>query len=171
MVKVVLVHDIDCGKVAFWKSYFDAALSRRLFLEGLAFRDYVVTSQTEDDKVIRRTVSVEPTLALPSVLSKLLESQFRYTEQGTFDKATETFRWKLVPSAMADKIRVDGTMTATENGEKVTRRVELEISASVLMVGKLIEETFAKQMMDGWTKGAAVQNEWLRLERVGSTGA
>ena len=133
MVKLVLLHDIDCNKEAFWKSYFDPVLSKRLFLEGLAFRDYAVSSQTEDEKTIRRTVSVEPTVALPAALSKLLGSQFRYTEEGTFDKATETFRWKLVPSTMADKIRVDGTMTATPKGEKVARRVELESSQAEIV--------------------------------------
>jgi len=172
MVKLELLHDIECGKDDFWKSYFDEALSKRLFLEGLGFRDYAVTSHIEDEKTIRRKVSVEPTLALPAPLLKLLGSQLRYVEEGTFDKATETFRWTLIPSTMADKIRVTGKMTATPKGDqKVCRRVELEVSASVLMVGKLIEETFAKQLDEGWTKGANVQNEWLRKDRLAAAAA
>lgn len=163
MVKLELVHEIECDKASFWSSFFDAELSKRLFLEGLGFREWIVTSQTEDSDSIRRNVSVEPVVALPGPLVKLLGTKFRYSEEGTFDKATETFRWKLVPSAMADKIRVEGVMRATPAGEgKTTRRVELTIEASVFMVGKLVEETFAKQLDEGWTKGANVQNEWLR---------
>lgn len=167
MVKLELLHDIECSESSFWKAYFDEALTRRLFLEGLGFRDYVVKSQTEDEKTIVRTVSVEPTLALPGPLVKLLGSQFRYTEEGTFEKATKSFRWKLVPSTLADKIRVDGVMTTTALGDQRTkRRVELVVSADVFMLGRLIEETFAKQLTDGWAKGASVQNQWLDLERL-----
>jgi hypothetical protein len=39
------------------------------------------------------------------------------------------------------------------------------------MVGKLIEETFAKQLDEGWTKGANVQNEWLRKDRLAASEA
>lgn len=163
MVKLELVHEIACPKEAFWPSFFDAELSKRLFVEGLGFREWAVTSQTEDATSIHRAVSVEPTVALPGPLVKLLGTKFRYVEEGVFDKATETFRWKLVPSTMADKVRVEGVLHATAAGdEKTTRRVELTIEAKVLMVGKLVEETFAKQLDEGWTKGANIQNEWLR---------
>ncbi|NOU29340.1 MAG: DUF2505 family protein [Polyangiaceae bacterium] len=167
MPKLELTHEIECSLDAFWSGFFDPALNAKLFLEGLGFRDYKTVSQKETDDKIVRTTAVEPTLSLPPALSKLLGSSFRYSEEGTFDKATKVWRWKLVPSAMADKIRVEGVLRATELGpEKVRRDIELQIEAKVFMVGGLIEETFQKQLSQGWTKGADIQNQWLRAQRA-----
>jgi hypothetical protein len=166
MPKLELSHEIDCSLEAFWTGFFDAALNTKLFLEGLGFRDYKTVSQTETLTEIVRTTAVEPTLSLPPALAKLLGSSFRYTEEGTFDKATKVWRWKLIPSAMADKIKVTGVLRATALGpEKVRRDIEIQIEAKVFMVGGLIEETFQKQLAQGWTKGAEIQNRWLHEQR------
>ncbi len=167
MIKVSMRHEIECSTDDFWKSYFDATLAKRLFLEGLGFRDWAVVKNVETETRIERTVSVEPVLAMPGPLVKLLGSAFRYSEEGVFDKASQVFTYKLVPSAMSEKILVNGTMKAEAQGpDKTLRMVDITVEANVMMVGKLIEETFAKQLEDGWTKGKNVQNEWLRAEKA-----
>lgn len=167
MVKLSMVHVIACEPSAFWGSFFDEALSRKLFLEGLGFRDWSVVESSEEGGVLRRTVSVEPTLSLPGPIQKLVGSRFRYTEEGTFDRAAETFRFKLVPSSLADKVRVEGTMTTKPLGKKTERHVDITVESSVAFVGRLVEESFAKQLEEGWKKGADKQNEWLEAEASG----
>ena len=104
-----------------------------------------------------------PTLNVPAPVAKVMGSSFAYSESGTFDKATGVWRWTLTPSALAKKIRVEGKLTIAPGGaSRVTRNVEIDIEARVMMVGGLIEDTFKKQLEEGWGKGATVQNEWLR---------
>lgn len=161
--KVSLSQIIECSEAEFWKSFFDPALNKRLFLEGLGFRGYETVEQKETDEAITRTTRVEPKLALPGPVAKVFGSSFHYGEQGRFDKATKVWRWKMIPSTMTDKLHVDGKLEVTPIGEdKVRRDIEIALEAKVMMIGGLIEDTFKKQLSDGWQKGADVQNAWLR---------
>jgi hypothetical protein len=167
VVKLSMVHVIACEPSAYWEAFFDEALCRRLFLEGLGFREWSVLAQSQEGSLLRRTVSVEPTLSVPGAIQKLAGDRFRYTEEGTFDRTTETFRFKLVPSKLADKVRVEGTMTTKALAKKTERRVDMTIEASIALVGRLVEESFAKQLEEGWPKGADKQNEWLAAQASG----
>ena len=160
---VKMAQDIECGEAEFWSSYFDRDLSRRLFLEGLGFKGYETTEQVETETEIKRTIRAEPKLALPGPLQKMFASGFHYLEQGSFDKATKVWRWKMIPSTLKDKLIVNGKLWVVVLGDaKVRREIDVTIECKVMMVGGLIEDTFKKQMEDGWTKGADVQNQWLR---------
>ena len=158
-----LQQEIHCDVPTFWRQFFDRELSRRLFLEGLGFHAYETLSQEETDAEIRRTVAVEPKLSMPGPLAKMFGSSFRYTEEGVFDRAAEVFRWRLIPGSLAGKVRVDATLRAAPLGpSRLMRHVEFVIEAQVFMVGGLIEDTFRKQLTEGWTRSAEIQNEWLR---------
>jgi hypothetical protein len=80
-----------------------------------------------------------------------------------FDRATEIFRWKLIPGQLAGKVRIDATLRTEPLGpSRLLRRVEFDIEARVFMLGGLIEDTFRKQLTEGWTRSAEIQNEWLK---------
>ncbi len=161
--RVLVSQVIECGEAEFWKTFFDRDLSRRLFLEGLGFKGYETTEQVESDDEIKRTIRAEPKLALPGPLQKMFASGFHYLEQGSFDKRTKTWRWKMIPSTLTDKLIVNGKLTVVALGDaQVRREIDVTIDCKVMMVGGLIEDTFKKQMEDGWNKGAEVQNRWLR---------
>lgn len=157
-----LRHEIHCDIPTFWRTFFDQELTRRLFLEGLEFHAYETLRQEETPTTITRTVAVEPKLSMPAPLAKAFGSRFRYTEEGTFDRATSVWRWRMIPGVLPGKIRVEGVLRAVPIGEnKVAREVEIDIEAKVFMLGGLIEETFKKQLAEGWSRSAEVQNQWL----------
>lgn len=154
--------EIHCDVATFWHHFFDPELSRRLFIEGLEFPAYSTVRQDETPTKIERTVAIEPKLTLPAPLAKAFGSSFKYTEEGTFDKASGVWRWRMISGTLPDKIRVTGTLRVVPLGEKkVAREVEIDIEAKVMLLGGLIEETFKKQLSAGWERSAVVQNEWL----------
>ncbi len=158
-----LQQEINCDVPTFWRQFFDKELTRRLFREGLGFHAYETLAQEETATEIRRTVAVEPKLNMPGPLAKAFGSSFRYTEEGVFDRATEIFRWKLIPGQLAGKVRIDATLRTEPLGpSRLLRRVEFDIEARVFMLGGLIEDTFRKQLTEGWTRSAEIQNEWLK---------
>ena len=163
MIRLNLRQDIDCDVETFWQHFFDPELARRLYLEGLEFTGYTTVRQHETATTIERTVAIEPKLTIPAPLARVFGSSFRYTEEGVFDKATATWRWKMISGTLPDKIRVTGTLRATPAAPgRVTRLVDIEIEARVPLLGGLVEDTFKKQLAAGWERSAVVQNQWLR---------
>ncbi|HEY0136634.1 MAG TPA: DUF2505 family protein [Nannocystis sp.] len=163
MVRLSLRQDIDCDVETFWQHFFDPELARRLYVEGLGFPAYTTVRQHETATTIERTSAIEPKLTIPAPLARVFGSSFRYTEEGVFDRATATWRWKMISGTLPDKIRVTGTLRAVPVGPaRVTREVEIEIEARVPLLGGLVEDTFKKQLSAGWERSAVVENQWLR---------
>jgi hypothetical protein len=163
MARLTMRQEIHCDAATFWQHFFDQDLARRLFLEGLEFKSYTTVRQHETPTTIERTVAIEPKLTIPAPLAKAFGSSFRYSEEGSFDKATQVWRWRMISGTLPDKIRVTGTLRATAIGPTtVARDVEIDIEAKVMLLGSLIEDTFKKQLSAGWERSAVVQNQWLR---------
>lgn len=166
MTKLVLEHPIDCDVETFWAHFFDRDLNARLFRE-LGFTHYEKVEQRDDATHVHRTVLAEPRPSVPAPLARLMGSSFRFTETGTFDKASGVWRFRMTPNTLADKVRVEGRVHAVAAGERVTRHLAVDIEAKVFAVGAMIEQTFEKQIADGWTRGAEIENRWLRDARKG----
>ena len=163
MARLTLRQEIHCDAATFWQHFFDPELCRRLYVEGLEFPSYTTVRQHETATTIERTVAVEPRLTMPAPLARAFGSSFRYTEEGAFDRASATWRWRMIAGTLPDKISVTGTLRAVPiDADRVAREVEIDIAARVMLLGGLIEDTFKKQLEAGWTRSAEVQNQWLR---------
>ncbi|HEY8380261.1 MAG TPA: DUF2505 domain-containing protein [Nannocystis sp.] len=157
-----ITHEINCNAETFWKLFFDPEFNTKMFKEALAFPEFEVLEFRETDATIVRKVRAMPKLNVPGPVAKLLGSGFRYTEEGTFDKATQKWRWKMIPSALADKLRQEGTMWLEPIGDDKIRRVaELITEAKVFGIGGLIESSAEKQMREGWDASAVFFNKQL----------
>ena len=163
MPRFTLTHEVRCTADAFWSLFFDRAFNDRLYKGALGFPAFEVTLQEETPQEIVRTVSAQPKMSVPAPVAKALGSNFRYVEEGTFDKATQVWRWSMIPGSMADKIRNEGTLRLEPAGAGVvTRVVEIVIEAKVFLLGGVIEEASEKQLRAAWEASAVFTNEWLR---------
>ncbi len=162
MGKFNVSHEIHCDADTFWNTFFDKTFNERLYLEALGFPDFQIQDQKETEGQITRRVTGTPKMNLPGVLAKLLGPNFRYTEEGTFDKAQKTWRWKMTPSVLAEKLRQEGTLRVEPAGEGKVRRVaEMIIEAKIFGVGGLLESTAEKQLRAGWDDSAVFMNKYL----------
>jgi len=158
-----VTHEIQCNAETFWKTFFDKDFNLKLYKEGLGFPEFSIVDQRETDTELVRKVTGSPKMEVPAPVAKLLGSNFRYTEEGKFDKSTKIWRWKLIPSAMPDKLRNEGSMRIEPIGETKIRRIaELVLEAKVFGVGGLIESSSEKQLREGWDKSAVFMNNWLK---------
>ena len=162
MSKFTLTHEINCNAETFWKTFFDNEFNTRLFLEGLSFRKYSIVNQQEQVTQIINTFVAEPNADLPGPVQKLLGSNFNYTEEGTFDKSTQIWRWKAIPSTSADKLRAEGiTRVEPIGSDKVRRIAEVTLEAKIFGVGGLIESSAEKQVREACDKSAIYMNKFL----------
>lgn len=162
MGKFTVTHEINCNTETFWKVFFDKEFNEKLYLESLGFPQFKITEQRETDSEIVRKVMGQPKMEVPGPIAKMLGSNFSYTEDGTFKKATQVWSWKLTPSTMADKVRNEGVLRIEPIGDTKIRRIAtIEVEAKIFGVGGLMESTTEKQLRDGWDKSAVFMNKWI----------
>lgn len=163
-----VTHEINCNIETFWKLFFDKTFNETLYRQGLGFPEFNVVDQKETDTEITRKCAGKPKLNMPGPVMKLLGDGFRYSEEGKFDKATKVWRWKMTPSAMADKLRQEGTLKVEAIGDnKVRRTAELINEAKVFGVGGLIESSAEKSLREGWDQSAVFMNKWIADGKAG----
>lgn len=163
MGKFTVTHEINSNVETFWKVFFDKDFNTKLYLEHLGFPEFKVLDQQETDNDLVRKVVGMPKMDVPGPVAKLLGSNFRYTEEGKFDKKSGVWRWKMIPSVQADKLRNEGTLRIEPIGDAKVRRIaEIVVEAKIFGVGGLIESSSEKQLRDGWDKSAVYMNQWLK---------
>jgi len=162
MGKFTVTHEIRCNVETFWKTFFDQSFNEKLYLEALGFPAYTTVDQRETETQITRKVQGTPKMNMPGPVAKLFGSNFSYTEDGSFDKANKVWRWKLIPSTLADKMIQEGSVRLEPIGDDKVRRVaELVIEAKIFGVGGLIESSAEKQLREGWDTSAVFMNKYL----------
>src|SRR4051812_17756163 len=162
MGKFTVTHEIRCDVDTFWKTFFDKSFNDKLYLEGLGFPAYKTLEQNETETRITRKVHGQPKMSVPGPVAKLIGNNFSYIEEGSFDKATKIWTWKLTPSTLADKMRNEGSVRVEAIGDnKVRRTADLLVEAKIFGLGGLIESTTEKQLRDGWDTSAVFTNKYL----------
>lgn len=157
-----VTHEINCDEETFWKLFLDKEFNEKLYREGLGFPEFNVTDQRETDTEVTRTCSGQPKMNMPAPVMKLLGNGFKYREEGKLNKSTKVWTWKMFPSALADKLRQEGTLRVEKIGDNKVRRVaELINEAKVFGVGGLIESSAEKQLREGWDQSAVFMNKWI----------
>src|SRR5256885_9500197 len=107
MPEITLRHDIDTDEDTYWKKIvFDEGFNKKMYVEHLKI-GWKLENQKEDDAKIARKVHVEPdTSNLPGAVKKVIGDRLAYTEEGSFDKKTKRYTFKVTPSTMAEKTKV-----------------------------------------------------------------
>jgi hypothetical protein len=162
MNKFTVKHEINCNVETFWKTFFEKDFNDKLYLQHLGFPEFKVLDQKETETHITRKTSGKPKMNMPGPVAKILGDNFRYTEEGNFDKKSQTFQWKMIPSVMPDKIRTEGVVRIESIGDNKVRRIaDLTVEAKIFGVGGLMESSAEKQLRQGWDDSAVFMNKYL----------
>ncbi|MFO0614514.1 MAG: DUF2505 family protein [Polyangiaceae bacterium] len=159
MKKAISTQTFDCDADTFWKMFFDREYNKKLYLEGLSFKQFEILELTETTRRMRGT----PRMTLPGPVAKLLGDSFGYEEVGTFDKANNIFKWKMIPNTMKDKLFTEGSVKIEPAGDgKVKRTSTAQIEAKVFGLGGVLEGTAEKEMTSSWEKEAVFTKNYLK---------
>jgi hypothetical protein len=154
---------LDCPEQEFWSRIFGSEDFNRYLYDGLGF-DYELQEWNRDTGY--RRAKIWPTQQMPRAVAKVLGDTFSYVEEGTFDPVARRYDFRVVTSAVTDRIRAQGTVTVEPvSPEQCERRVTLEIGADVLGLGRLIEAYFVASTREQYAKNAALVNEYLASSR------
>lgn len=170
MRRFTMTHEFDCTPETFWKLNFDKAMNEAMYRDGLGFPDYTVQEFRETDTEIFRRTLATPKMDLPAAVQKILGSNFRYTEETRFNKATKACTFKGIPSVQPEKLKTDGTMRVDAlPNNRCKRTIEITSEANIMLVGGLLEETGEKNMRASYDKSASFTNRWINEKGLKGT--
>jgi hypothetical protein len=150
---------LDCSEKEFWERIFSSEDFNHNLYEGLGF-EYELQEWNQETGY--RRAKIWPTHQMPRPVARVLGERFSYIEEGTFDADAERYDFRVIPSAVPDRIRVRGTVTVEAvSPDQCERRVTLEIGADVMGLGRLIEAYFVATTREQYAKNAALVNEYL----------
>lgn len=150
---------LDCSEQEFWERIFRSEDFNRYLYEGLGF-EYEL--QAWDPKAGYRRAKVSPGHQMPRPLAKVLGERFSYVEEGTFDPEAERYEFRVIPSALPDRISAMGVVVVDAVSElQCERKVTVEFRADVLGLGRLIEAYLVASTREQYAKNAALVNEYL----------
>jgi len=161
-MRVTISNDVNTDAETFWsRIFFDPEYNQALY-KSLGFPEAEVLEQRDDGGAIIRRVRVVPKNDAPAPIRKLVGDRFSYVEEGRFDKATKRFQFRVVTSAMADKIKTEGEMRAEVVGPKLMKRVtEMTIDVKIFGIGGMVEGFVSKSTQDSYAQAAAFTNRWI----------
>ena len=160
MPKNLAIHQLlDCSEQEFWDRIFRCEKFNEYLYEGLGF-EYEL--EEWNPQTGYRRAKVRPAQQMPHAVARVLGDRFSYIEEGTFDSLSATSHFVVIPSTIADRIRVKGTVSVEAvSPHQCERHVTLEIGANVLGLGRLIETYFAATTRAQYAKNAALVNDYL----------
>ncbi len=172
-MKLTLRDDYDCSVERFWEGlFFELDYNRALYRDGLGFEQMeIVADDVSDDGRRRRRMRVKPKLDAPRAVRKLIGDALTYVEQGEYDPRTMRWSTRIVPSRVADRIRISIVVHCEPRGDdRCVRVADFEFDVRVIGLGRIFEQFIARTMRENYTKAARFSNRWLRDHQVASAG-
>ena len=164
MPEVTLRHEINTDEDTYWaKCVFDADFNKKLYIDALKFPQWKLLDSKDDDAKIWRKVQVDPpTGDMPAAVKKVIGDRLSYVEEGTWDRRTKRYSFKVTPSTMAEKTKVAGEMWTEKLGErKIVRITKINVEVKVFMVGGLVEDRIIADLRSSYDKGTVFTNQYI----------
>ena len=168
MLKFTIEHELDCSPDGHWELFFDPEWTESLIVGGLGFESCDVKPFVDEGDERSRQMRVIPKLDVPAAVAKLLGPRLGYTEKGVFHLPTKRWKYDLVLSVLAERIRLGGELTTKAidgKPDKCTRVSELWVDCRIFGIGGMVERAAEKNMRDGWNKSADWINDWIAKNR------
>lgn len=165
MPDITIKHEIDTDEETFWaKLVFDEAFNKKMYEGGLKFPTWNLLEQKETDTSISRRVQVEPpTGNLPGPVKKVIGDRLAYTEEGTFDKKSKRYSFKVKPSTLAEKTKVNGELWCEKISDKKIRRLcKISVEVKMFAIGGMVEDRILEDLKVSYDKGTAWMNEYIK---------
>lgn len=159
------VHEFDTDVKSYWSLFLSPEFTEAL-MAALRMKNYRLLEKTDDGKTLRRSQSMEPTVALPAMFAKVVPS-LGYTEHDTLDWATNVMKVVIEPASMKDKFATSADYIVTPIGDKRCRReFRGDTKVSIPLLGGKMEKFTVEQMKEAYDVAARVTREWIQKAKA-----
>ncbi len=162
MIQATIDHDLPCSSDAFWRLFFSREYTEAVYLGALGFPHLKIEKLSEPDGDAELLMEVQPKIALPTPVMKLLGDGFRYREHGKLHRKENLYTFTITPDKLADKYKNSGTIRVVDLGVGQCRRtVSFRVEATVFAIGGMIESSVEKTTRASWEKNAEFTRSYL----------
>jgi len=164
MPEIKIRHELQCDTDTYFeKCLFNAEYNQRLFIDQLKFPGYKVLEQKDNGDTITRRIHISPPLdGLPGAVKKAVGDSFSYVEEGSYDKKTKRYTFKVIPSAMPDKSKTSGELWCEPLGDKkVARMARISVEVKVFMIGSMVEEKIMNDLKSSYDAAATFTDAFV----------
>lgn len=127
---------------------------------AIGLSEYRDLERSEDDRAIYRRIRVLPTI--PAPLEGLLRrfgagESVSYIEEQWRSKREKAVRWKMIPSVLADRVRIQGVIRIEPVDDRTCLRVlDGEVVVRFPGLARTIEQAIVKGAVEAYGKSAVV---------------
>jgi hypothetical protein len=164
MAEVTLRHDVNTDEDTYWsKIVFSESFNKEMYEGALKFPGWTLLDFKDDADKTSRKVKVEPRVGdVPGPVKKVLGDRLSYVEEGTFDKKTKKYTFKVTPSALPDKTKIRGEMWCEKKADKrIVRVCSISVEVKVMVVGGMVEQRILSDLRASYDDGTVFTNEYI----------
>ena len=156
-----IAHDFPVSRDLVLKHHTDEALHERANAAlGSASRSLDSAEEQADGTFIQR-FKVDASKEIPGAAAKVLKPEMLiWIEESVWDPKTERFRWKVLPTAMKDKISCAGELWYEDQGDTTRRVVQGEITIKIPFVGKVAEQAILANLQKTYDATAKAESKY-----------
>lgn len=112
----------------------------------------LIEQQGDLERGMKRRLRMHKPIQGPTAVQKVLGTVMILDEESEFDPAAQCWRYRVVPSRLADRLDVSGSVTLQESADGIEEQTADELTFHMFGVSSLIEPYMARE-----TKQAHVQ--------------
>ncbi len=165
MAEIRFSHELECDEETYWeRCLFNADYNRRLFLEELKFLRFELLELSDlGDRIVKRVEADPPLGALPGPVKRALGDRFAYREEGTYERATRSYEFKVTPSTFAEKTKLGGVLFTEKIDDKRCRRVAVaNVEVKVFGIGGFVEDKILADLRASYDASALFTNAYVK---------
>ena len=158
-MKLHCAHEIPLPADAFWE-VLHAPRYEALVAEAAGLGEYTELERRDDPDAIYRRLHSRP--ELPDALRGLLRRIAPGTETASYieeqwrSKSQREVRFRMEPSVLADRVRIEGVVRIEARGRtRCVRILDGVVEVSLFGLGTLVERAIVSATIDAYAKGAA----------------
>ncbi|MEC8424714.1 MAG: DUF2505 domain-containing protein [Myxococcota bacterium] len=159
-----LHHRFDHPVEAVWTTLFSpgyvAAASSLSDIQRSVERDEV-----RDGVQFVRTRCTSPRELPPVVRRAIGADRIVYHLEEIRDHANHSLRWRVLPGALAEKVKAEGSFALRATPTGCERLVKGEVRVAIPLVGSKIESGIGRELQAGYEKAAELTRRWLKENR------
>lgn len=125
----------------YWgKLWLNLLFLERLYTEVLGCRKIELLQQTGDAASgMKRVLRLHKLVQAPAAVQKVLGEVMLLEEHSEFDAASQSWRYRMIPERLADRMQVSGRFSLSASSQGVEETTEDELGFKMFGVGSLVE--------------------------------
>lgn len=159
-------HTFEVSVDDFWTNlFFDPEYNRRLYQDALLFRAYdVLDEMRHPDGAHDRRIRLGQGADLPPLVSRVVGSNLSVIEAGHFDARRQRWSYRVIPSALSEKLCIEGEVWCEPRGSSALERfAEVSVTVKLLGVGSKVEAFIERTLRESYDRAAAFTRHHLLL--------